>query len=66
MRRIKSVTNSRRSHTIRRFKKLRLISWRLGLGFIGVRLAQASPDQVQIDEIQRQKHKITKRTHLIK
>ena len=36
----------------------------LGLGFIGVRLAQASPDRVQIDEIQRPKHKITKRTHL--
>ena len=35
-------------------------------GVIGVRLAQASPDQVQIDEIQRPKHKITKRTHLIK
>ena len=36
------------------------------LGFIGVRLTQASPDQVHIYEIECQKHKITKRTHLLK
>ena len=36
-----------------RFKKLTLMGWRLGLGFIGVRLAQASADQVQRYEIER-------------
>ena len=36
------------------------------LGFIGVRLVQAGPDQEQIDEIESKKHEITKRTHLVK
>ena len=37
----------------------------LGLGSIGVWLTQAGPDQVHRYEIQRPKHKITKRTHFV-